>query len=305
MDENRAAELWSRIRSELGQKADQAQVGKHITWQCNPNLLSNWYFVNPVNQRGQLQYTTAGKYTIDMWRLHINGGDYDVTSHTMAFNNLTWSGLATTVEWSADYPVQTVTASILYSSEVDTVFTLYYEGIKQSTTLQVPAHAMELYSLTAIVPAGTTGIQVQLNHNTASKPSGSAVLTAAKLELGPVQTLAHKEGDTWALNDPPPNKALELAKCQRYQLFGPMSASYQHHYQAMDRVALSTPTTMRTTPTLVGTPEIRKLSDNTLISGAQISKIYSYNTNIIFSVTGTSEHCFIYFPPGTGLDCNL
>ena len=42
-------------------------------------------------------------------------------------------------------------------------------------------------------------------------------IKAMKLELGPVQTLAHKEGDTWVLNDPPPNKALELAKCQKYQ----------------------------------------------------------------------------------------
>ena len=46
--------------------------------------------------------------------------------------------------------------------------------------------------------------------------TGSVKIQAAKLELGPVQTLAHKEGDTWVLNDPPPNKALELAKCQRY-----------------------------------------------------------------------------------------
>ena len=39
-----------------------------------------------------------------------------------------------------------------------------------------------------------------------------------KLELGPVQTLAHKdENGNWILNDPPPNKVLELAKCQRYQ----------------------------------------------------------------------------------------
>ncbi len=38
-----------------------------------------------------------------------------------------------------------------------------------------------------------------------------------KLEPGPVQTLAHKdENGNWILNDPPPNKALELAKCQRY-----------------------------------------------------------------------------------------
>jgi len=33
-----------------------------------------------------------------------------------------------------------------------------------------------------------------------------------------VQTLAHKDASgNWVLNDPPPNKALELAKCQRYQ----------------------------------------------------------------------------------------
>lgn len=44
---------------------------------------------------------------------------------------------------------------------------------------------------------------------------------AAKLELGSTQTLAHQdENGNWVLNDPPPNKALELAKCQRYyQLF--------------------------------------------------------------------------------------
>ena len=39
---------------------------------------------------------------------------------------------------------------------------------------------------------------------------------AAKLEPGPFQTLAHQEGSKWVLNDPPPNYALELLKCQRH-----------------------------------------------------------------------------------------
>lgn len=43
-------------------------------------------------------------------------------------------------------------------------------------------------------------------------------LKAAKLELGSMQTLARQEGGVWVLNDPPPNKALELLKCQRYQI---------------------------------------------------------------------------------------
>ena len=45
-----------------------------------------------------------------------------------------------------------------------------------------------------------------------------AIIKAAKLELGPVQTLAHWGGTQWVLNDPPPNKADMLARCQRYQV---------------------------------------------------------------------------------------
>ena len=45
------------------------------------------------------------------------------------------------------------------------------------------------------------------------------VIKAVKLELGAQQTLAHQDAEgSWVLNDPPPNKALELAKCQRYQV---------------------------------------------------------------------------------------
>lgn len=52
-----------------------------------------------------------------------------------------------------------------------------------------------------------------------SAPGGVYKLKAIKLEQGPVQTLAHQDADgNWILNDPPPNKAMELAKCQRYQV---------------------------------------------------------------------------------------
>ena len=33
------------------------------------NILDNWYFANPVNQRGQSSYSTSGAYTIDRWKL--------------------------------------------------------------------------------------------------------------------------------------------------------------------------------------------------------------------------------------------
>ena len=37
----------------------------------NPNLLDNWYFADPVNQRGQAEYGEG--YTIDRWCLYVSG----------------------------------------------------------------------------------------------------------------------------------------------------------------------------------------------------------------------------------------
>ena len=55
---------------------------------------------------------------------------------------------------------------------------------------------------------------------------------AAKLEPGRYQTLAHKEGDAWVLNEIP-DYATELLKCQRYfrvidqlNTYSPQSSTY-------------------------------------------------------------------------------
>ena len=46
-----------------------------------------------------------------------------------------------------------------------------------------------------------------------------SLIKAAKLEPGPTQTLAHKDAaGNWVLNDPPPDPAMELLKCQRYYI---------------------------------------------------------------------------------------
>lgn len=48
------------------------------------NLLDNWYFKNPVNQRGQSSYSTTGKYTIDRWKL--TSGSVTVGSSGITLN---------------------------------------------------------------------------------------------------------------------------------------------------------------------------------------------------------------------------
>ena len=51
--------------------------GKPTSWnhvplceiKTNRNLLDNWLFTNPVNQRGQATWSNANEYTVDRWKL--------------------------------------------------------------------------------------------------------------------------------------------------------------------------------------------------------------------------------------------
>ena len=70
-----------------------------------PNLLDNWYFGRPVNQRGQTSYSNAG-YTIDRWKL--TSGSVGVVSGGITLNGT----LVQILEASIG---QTVTASALLS----------------------------------------------------------------------------------------------------------------------------------------------------------------------------------------------
>ena len=71
----------------------------------------------------------------------------------------------------------------------------------------------------AIFSFFSASIDVYLNNISVTiniQPGNSIDFIAAKLELGSEQTLAHKEGDTWVLNEIP-DYATELVECQRYQ----------------------------------------------------------------------------------------
>ena len=63
---------------------------------------------------------------------------------------------------------------------------------------------------------GSFGVLQPVEKTFSITGTGETIL-AAKLELGTHQTLAHQDAaGNWVLNDPPPDKALELLKCQRY-----------------------------------------------------------------------------------------
>lgn len=172
----------------------------------NPNLLDNAYWADKVaiiNQRGLNEYTNAG-YTIDRWYKGLN------ILLSILDNSITIS--ANEIDDSSNVLSQKVNIT-QPAGQIHTLSALVKgNGILRNLgggALSFNTTDFELIQL-PITALNITEIQIRL------LPTQTVEVKAIKLELGPVQTLAHKEGDTWILNDPPPNKALELAKCQRY-----------------------------------------------------------------------------------------
>ena len=173
----------------------------------NRNLLDNGDFRNPVNQRGQTSYTGNG-YGIDRWKVSTNNstaavsvgdGCIDFTSDASG----TYINFSSTVE-------KVQPGNYTLSFLVDD-YTKAQQIFLQGKVSQM-VFTSNLLTMTFSV-AETSAIAVGIQKKAASS---TLKIYAAKLELGSVQTLAHQENGVWVLNDPLPNYAEELAKCQRY-----------------------------------------------------------------------------------------
>lgn len=217
----------------------------------NPNLLDNWYFVGggsqqgsgqfPINQRGEITYTSG--YGIDRWK-NISSGTITLTENGLHVTTDVEFGFIFNqhIEYKKELVGKTMTLSVLIkdlkaggvrSMLGDLVGQIYSDGLVTVTGQIMDDKELWNVSLSNI------GSQFD------------AIIVAAKLELGPVQTLAHKEGDQWVLNDPPPNYQQELAKCQRYLIVmeSPQFIS-GGFYTNTDGVFLIPASKMRATPAI-------------------------------------------------------
>ena len=83
---------------------------------CNPNLLDNWYFGNPVNQRGASGTISTAGYFFDRWKLV--SGSVTINSGGIVLNG--------TIAQVLEYAVgQTVTATVLTPDGVTDVTPVY------------------------------------------------------------------------------------------------------------------------------------------------------------------------------------
>lgn len=172
---------------------------------CNQNLLDNWYFKNPVNQRGQTSYTVTD-YAIDRW---ISQG----CTVTLNDGYLTIAGKYLNLDQVVDEYVwkflrgRTVTISILARGNVAVI------------TEDYAAHYVGLYNNSASFSLASVTLTVrddasQFVFHIQPQDENAVDIIAVKLELGTEQTLAHQDANgNWVLNEIL-NYNTELLKCQ-------------------------------------------------------------------------------------------
>lgn len=180
---------------------------------CNPNLLDNWYFARPVNQRGKTSYDASG-YTIDQWVRRSADGELTLTANGLKFaSNGGVSDIILDQQTELKLPDSgKATLSILVSEFNASSGRMECQSMDKTVYIE----SSGLYTITGDTSYFDGQNKIATRIYTQNVPSGgSVVVLAAKLELGDTQTLAHKEGDKWVLNEIP-DYGEELRKCQRY-----------------------------------------------------------------------------------------
>lgn len=207
---------------------------------CNPNLLDNWYFGNPVNQRGQTSYTGT-VYGIDRWKLDV-GESVTIDNGLNLVKANSFIG-----QYFDDFDKfvgRQLVGSVLMSDGNLYTGTYIYNGILNQGQNLFANSIISMY----IQKLASALTQVELR-----SAIDNVKILAAKLEPGSQQTLAHQENGVWVLNEIP-KFGDQLAECQRYYF---KTASAQYSAYMMRKVgndylmdSCLFPVTMRTTPSV-------------------------------------------------------
>lgn len=234
------------------------------------NFLHNWYFVNPINQRGESSYTGPGP-TIDRWKASsnmtldkISGGIRLTTGNNAGI-------ISQAIEQPFRITARTVTVSLDIITAATGRFSVYFvygenysyntsgvyinegeTGIK-SFTLTVPGYDVVGNNLALAIRGTTGGISI--------------VIRAVKLELGNRCTLTRDSIAEYAEQE---------SICRRFLIPLAKDTRYRATYISTKTLDFLIPITdpMRIVPTIEDTSllSLRTLSAMT-ISGVTISSV--------------------------------
>lgn len=198
-----------------------------------PNLLDNPNFVGggsqqggeqfPINQRGQTSYQNGG-YTIDRWK--CDGASMAINSDGLLVTSSVWYGrIFQRLPTSVNHGIlaNTVTLSVLVKNSIGSVVRIALYNTANGQTLDGVtspfiriSENLQLVTVTGVANGFQLSDLLECLIYSDTNVQNSTTFIAAKLELGPDQTLAHQENGVWVLNEIP-NYQQELAKCQMYQ----------------------------------------------------------------------------------------
>lgn len=202
-----------------------ATARENLSITGNPNLLDNWYFADPINQRGATSYS-AEDYCIDRWYfeqwsntnplVELKDGCISI-SCTDANGDTNTNCIKQTLDNPGRYSGKTVTFSVKFKSvavDGDPRIIIYSEGAsgtKAANKNITASAANSILSVTTTLQSGLTRLMVIIGNYANNGGDGNFTLEieSAKLELGSISTLA---------NDVPPKKSEQLLECQRYYI---------------------------------------------------------------------------------------
>ena len=230
------------------------------------NLLDNWYFILPVNQRGLLEYL-AGQQAIDRWfptRLTCTVVDNGIR---LIYPTELTGHFLQRIEFPERYLGKQFTLSVMKDG-----------SIYETTVVLPPVFVNGEYGRVRL-PEWSHFLSIQGNTIQFAIAVNARVtmeIQAAKLELGRVSTLA---------NDPPMDFGRELAVCQRYQIVVQRNTTIRmsHHTQNQMVFILPTNTQMRINPNIVNGPVPWRI---TLVGNVTQDLEFNFNHAIIANGMG-------------------
>lgn len=239
------------------------------------NLLHNWDFRNPVNQRGSSSYTaTTAKYAIDRWKI-ING--------TLTVGNGYVRFATTSGATDFKYIIQ-LTEQTLYAGQTYTLSMIAKVATASGWVCFLPCTSSdvitgcdgivlsamndyELISYTFTPTADVSNVGVEIVGNQAA--AFDILMKSWKLEQGSVSTLA---------NDAPADYGEQLALCQRFFTYIGSTSIFTGIFGSTTqaRLYIPLPVSMR-----IASPTI------TMPSNANIT-CYTSSANAQYTITGFS-----------------
>lgn len=252
------------LQGPMGPKGETGPQGP-AGLSSSSQLLDNAYWASKdaiINQRGQEEYTAAG-YTIDRLIIRSNS-KVAVEDGGLVFETPSTSG-ASGFNQSIEFPNtllgKTITVSVLIDENTyDSNYPRFGLNLANNSSNHSTGTPLMIYlngrtgllSDTGVISSMASYTHLNCGMYVTPGVSGKVKMRAMKLELGTEQTLAHQDADgNWVLNDPPPNRALELAKCQRHQVKN-LQGIQTVETPGRDTAGyfFMTPVTMRAAPTL-------------------------------------------------------